>query len=223
VVLQVKKILIILALIALIFAMIKRKDMTWRQSFLKAVYPVVMKADEIFGKKSATLTNSKSSQPLVAFYSLAATGIDGQRISFEQFKGKKVLLVNTASDCGYTAQLTELENLHKKYGSSLVVLGFPANDFKHQEQAANEEIAAFCKRNFGVTFQLMKKGQVIKGDQQQPVYQWLTDPQKNGWNEQAPEWNFCKYLVDKKGVLTNYFGTAVSPSSKKIKARIGSL
>jgi glutathione peroxidase len=199
---EVKRLIISIGVIVLIvLVLIKRRDMTWRQSILKAVYPALMKADNLLGKKSLIRKNDKSIVAPVSFYSLSATAIDGQPISFSQFKGKKVLLVNTASDCGYTAQLEELEKLSQLYKGKLVILGFPANDFKQQEKKSNEEIAAFCKENFGVTFQLMQKDQVIKGDGQQPVYQWLTDKNKNGWNTIAPAWNICKYLVNEQGAL----------------------
>ena len=102
----------------------------------------------------------------------------------------------------------------------LVIIGFPANDFKEQEKGTDEEIAKFCKVNYGVSFPLMKKSIVIKSSQQNPVYQWLTDSTKNGWNDQSPSWNFTKYIVNEGGVLTNYFGPSVSPLSKDVTKAI---
>jgi glutathione peroxidase len=140
----------------------------------------------------------------------------GTTFSFEQLKGKKVLLVNTASDCGYTGQYEELQQLHQRFQNKLVILGFPANDFKEQEKGSDAEIAEFCKINYGVTFPLMKKSTVVKGAAQNPVFRWLSDASQNGWNNQAPKWNFSKYLVDENGVLTNYFDPGVSPLSKEV-------
>ena len=134
----------------------------------------------------------------------------------QHLKGKKVMLVNTASDCGYTDQYDDLQKLYEEYKDKLVVIGFPANDFKEQEKGTDEEIAQFCKLNFGVTFPLMKKSSVIKGPQQNEVFKWLTDSAKNGWNNKPPSWNFSKYIVNEEGVLTNYFGSSISPMSKDV-------
>ena len=101
------------------------------------------------------------------------------------------------------------------------MIGFPANDFKQQEKRTDEEIARFCKLNFGVTFPLMKKTVVIKTAEQNEVFQWLTDSTKNGWNNKAPSWNFTKYIVNEEGVLTNYFGASVSPAGKDVIKAIG--
>jgi glutathione peroxidase len=102
-----------------------------------------------------------------------------------------------------------------------MVLGFPSNDFKQQEKGTDAEIAEFCRQNFGVTFPLMQKSVVIKSENQNPVFQWLTDSSKNGWNDKQPSWNFSKYLVDENGALINFFGPSVSPlSSNLLKAVI---
>lgn len=186
--------------------------MTIKQRMLKAVYPLIMK---VSGGKAARLQH-EAVEPPVSFYSLNATGIDGTPIDFAAFKGKKVLLVNTASNCGYTGQYAELEQLHQQYGNRLVVLGFPANDFKEQEKGDNASIAKFCQRNYGVTFPLAEKVQVVKGAGQHPVYQWLTDPGKNGWNSKAPSWNFSKYLVNEQGALIGYFDPGVSPLDQQL-------
>jgi glutathione peroxidase len=113
-----------------------------------------------------------------------------------------------------------LEELYKKFTGKLVVLGFPANDFKQQETGSDKDIASFCKMNYGVSFPLMKKSQVIKGPDQNAVFNWLSDAGKNGWNNQAPLWNFSKYLVDEQGVLTHYFDPSVSPLSVEMLAAI---
>lgn len=190
--------------------------MTVRQSVLKNFYPLLMKVGGWFGAKTAIEKNRENVKPNKSFYELNAAANNNTDVQFAQFKGNKVLLVNIASDCGYTNQLSELQKLHEQYKNMLVIIGFPANDFKEQEKGTDSEIESFCKVNYGVEFMLMKKSTVIKGEQQNEVYQWLTDRQKNGWNDKAPEWNFSKYLVDEDGTLTHYFGPAVSPLSKTI-------
>lgn len=187
-------------------------DMTIRQKVLKAVYPAFM---WLQGNKAAKY-KQENVQPKVSFYSLAANANNGKMFSFEQLRGKKVLLVNTASDCGYTGQYDELQQLHERFKDKLVIIGFPANDFKEQEKGTDEEIAQFCKINFGVTFPLMKKSSVVKGAEQNPVFRWLTDASQNGWNNQQPKWNFSKYLVNEKGELTNYFDPGVSPMCEEL-------
>jgi glutathione peroxidase len=188
--------------------------MTIRQRVLKIIYPLVMWWMRRRGKNISVLSEKIS--PPVSFYSLEAEMNNGQKVDFEKFRGKKVLLVNTASDCGYTNQYDDLQKLFLDYKDDLVVLGFPSNDYKEQEKGSDAEIAEFCRVNFGITFPLMKKSVVKRSEQQNVVYQWLTDPQKNGWNKKAPSWNFSKYLVNEKGELTNYFGPTVLPFNKEI-------
>ena len=190
--------------------------MTLRQSVLKIFYPVLM----AFNKSKSSLQNELSVKAPVSFYSLNALDNKGNNISFEQFRGKKILLVNTASDCGYTGQYDELEKLYTRFKGRLVILGFPANDFKEQEKGDDKEIAQFCKLNYNITFPLMKKSTVVKGSQQNEIYQWLSVKNKNGWNNQQPVWNFSKYLVDENGVLQYYFAPAVSPLSDEITKAI---
>lgn len=205
--------LILMAVLVVAGLLIKKPDMTWKQSFLKAAYPLIMFVGKLTGQsKKSMLINDKAVKPNTSFYDLSAIKNNGDTLHFNTLKGKKVLLVNTASDCGYTGQYDALEKLHQQYGESLVVIGFPANDFKEQEKKSDEDIAAFCKLNFGVTFQLMKKGQVIKGANQQPVYQWLTDAAKNGWCSKQPDWNFSKYLINENGVLDGYYSQWVEPN-----------
>ncbi|MDR1864295.1 MAG: glutathione peroxidase [Bacteroidales bacterium] len=150
-----------------------------------------------------------------SFYKLSFTALDGKKVNFSGFKGKKVLIVNTASKCGHTPQYAELQTLSEQYKDKLVVIGFPSNDFGKQEPGSNEEIAAFCRQNYGVTFLLMEKSSV-KGDEKNAVYQWLTDSAKNGWNTEEPTWNFCKYLVDARGNLLKFYPSKVKPLSEDI-------
>jgi glutathione peroxidase len=192
------------------------KDMTARQMVLKAVYPVLMGWNKLTGKKTVALEHDPSKHSSKSFYDLSATLNNGQVLSFSSLKGKKVLLVNTASDCGYTNQYEALQQLYETEKSNLVIIGFPANDFKEQEKGNDEEIAQFCKINFGVSFPLAKKSTVIKGADQNAVFNWLTDKNKNGWNDKAPSWNFSKYLVNEEGELTNYFDPAISPMSEEV-------
>ncbi|RPG99706.1 MAG: glutathione peroxidase [Candidatus Pelagibacter sp. TMED118] len=163
-------------------------------------------------KSDETIKKSKS---IASFYDLKATTIDGEEISFNQFKGKKVLIVNTASSCGYTYQYEGLQKLHDIYGKEVEVLGFPANDFLFQERGSDSDIADFCEKNYGVTFQMFSKI-TTRGKGQSPVYSWLTNKDLNGWNDKKPTWNFCKYLIDENGNLVEFFDKSVKPMSKKI-------
>jgi glutathione peroxidase len=214
-----RKLLIIFAVILVALFLIKRKNMTWRQSLLKITYPLIMLKAKLFPNEKSIRVNEKNIQPLNSFYDLKAVANNGSPIDLNQFKGKKILLVNTASNCGYTGQYNDLEELHKEY-TNLVVLGFPANDFKEQEKENDAAIAEFCKVNFGATFQLMQKSKVIKGAGQNIVFDWLTHQEKNGWCNQQPVWNFSKYLVNEQGVLTHFFATTVSPLSDDVKKAI---
>lgn len=171
----------------------------------------------LFGCKPTERPQDAASKS--SFYELEAAGLMGDTIRFEQFRGKKVLLVNTASKCGLTPQYAELEELHVKYGHKLQIIGFPANNFMNQEPGSAEEIAEFCQKNYGVSF-LMGEKVSVKGDDMHPVYKWLTDKTLNGWNSQAPTWNFHKYLVDEKGELISVFSPNVKPLDSKIVSLI---
>jgi glutathione peroxidase len=188
--------------------------MTGKQIVLKMMYPLIMKFSG-GSSRGRLLRNSKYKEPKVSFYELIAIANDNSEISFNDFKGKKVILVNTASNCGFTGQYSELQRLHQKY-PDIIIVGFPSNDFKEQEKGSDTEIAEFCQTNFGVTFPLAKKSRVIRGENQNPIFNWLSDPEKNGWNKYHPDWNFSKYLINEQGVLTNYFGPAISPLSSEV-------
>ncbi|MEO9211349.1 MAG: glutathione peroxidase, partial [Ginsengibacter sp.] len=133
-------------------------------------------------------------------YHFKVTSLDGGTIDFSQYKGKKILIVNTASKCGYTPQYEELETLYKTYGNKLVIVGFPANNFGGQEPGSNEEIKTFCTKNYGVTFPMAAKVSV-KGDDIAPIYKWLTSKSENGVLDADIKWNFTKFLLDENGVL----------------------
>jgi glutathione peroxidase len=202
-------------------ANINSKNMTGRQKFLKAVYPVFMGMNKLLGRRIKIKKNPNGLLPPVSFYSLNTIANDGRVIHFEEFRGKKVLLVNTASDCGYTSQYAELEKLYKQYRDKLVVIGFPANDFNEQEKGSDSGIAKFCRENYGVSFPLASKSRVIPGAGQNSVFEWLATKNQNGWNDQQPVWNFSKYLVNEEGTLIDYFDPSVSPLDTVITAVIG--
>ena len=147
---------------------------------------------------------------LKSFYDFQAQDIEGNIISMNDFKGKKVLVVNVASRCGYTPQYEGLQKLYEAYGDSLVVLGFPSNDFMWQEPGSNTEIKTFCKTNYGVTFPMFSKIHV-KDRKQHPIYDWLSDSKLNGWNDDSPSWNFNKYLLDENGAIIELYGADVKP------------
>lgn len=190
--------------------------MTTRQNFLRLIYPFWMFFNKLAGKKSKVYKNVGNIQPHQSFYDLSVTLNNGDELPFDSLKGQKILIVNTASDCGYTNQYDDLQKLYDQLHGRLMIIGFPANDFREQEKGDDKEIAEFCKINFGVTFPLARKGSVIKGNKQQQVFQWLTDKTKNGWNNKQPSWNFTKYLINEQGTLVNYFDPAVAPISEEI-------
>ena len=192
------------------------KNMTYRQKVLKAIYPALMWYNKVTGKGSKVMSNDRTVSPPNSIYDLSVQLNNGNTLRFDSLKGKKILIVNTASNCGYTNQYEDLEKLYEKFKDKLTVIGFPANDFKEQEKGTDQEIAEFCKLNYGISFPLVKKSVVVKNEQQNDVFKWLTDKNKNGWNKKAPSWNFSKYLVDENGKLLNYFDPAVSPLSDEV-------
>lgn len=147
-------------------------------------------------------------------YDFKMKSLDGKEIDFSVYKGKKLLIVNTASKCGYTPQYEDLQKLHEQYGDKVVVLGFPANNFLWQEPGSNTEIAEFCQKNYGVTFQMFEKISV-KGSDKHPLYRWLES--KTG---EVPSWNFCKYLVSEDGSQVFFFKQTVKPFDKPLFSKI---
>ena len=145
--------------------------------------------------------------------------INGLPLDWSKFKGKKLLIVNTASECGYTPQYAELQKLYELHGDKMEIIGVPANNFGGQEPGKNNEIQSFCERNYGVKFTLTEKVEVV-GDEQHPLYQCFTSPASNGWNESAPNWNFCKYLLNEKGELIHFFNSSVSPLDASIVEKL---
>jgi glutathione peroxidase len=151
-------------------------------------------------------------------YDFTLKSIDGKDVKLSKYKGKKILIVNTASKCGYTPQYKELEELSKKYAGKVVVLGFPSDSF-NQELASNEEVASFCEKNYGVTFPLFQTV-AVKGDNATPLYKFLSDKDKNGAVSEAPSWNFCKYLINEKGQVVKFYPSKVKPLSEELVADI---
>ena len=149
-------------------------------------------------------------------YDFKAKTIDGKEFSFADLKGKKILIVNTASKCGFTPQYEDLEKLYNLYkDKNFVIIGFPANNFGHQEPGTNTEIKEFCTKNYGVTFQMMEKISV-KGDDMDPIYQWLTQMAKNGKMDSSVKWNFQKYMIDEIGNLVDVVYSTDKPDCDKI-------
>jgi len=155
-------------------------------------------------------------QPTSSIHQFKVTTIDGQIFDFASLKGKKILIVNTASKCGFTPQFKDLEELYVKYkDKNFVVIGFPCNQFGGQDPGSNTEIKEFCTKNYGVSFPMMEKIDV-KGDSICEVYSWLTSKTKNGVMNSSVKWNFQKYMIDENGFLIDYVSSYKKPNVKKI-------
>jgi glutathione peroxidase len=168
--------------------------------------------------KPTAMSPSEAAPKPATVYDFTVKSIDGKDVKLSKYKGKKILIVNTASKCGYTPQYKELEELSKKYAGKVVVLGFPSDSF-NQELASNEEVASFCEKNYGVTFPLFQTV-AVKGDNATPLYKFLADKDKNGTVSDAPSWNFCKYLVNEKGQVVKFYPSKVKPLSEELVADI---
>jgi len=153
--------------------------------------------------------------PVKNIYDFKVPGLDGKTIDFKKYKGKKIMIVNTASKCGNTPQYSDLEKLYEQYKNKLVIIGFPANNFGKQEPGSNEEIGEFCKKNYGVTFPLTTRVDV-KGDNTTPVYKYLCNKSENGVLDATISWNFNKFIIDENGNLIAHFDSKVTPDSPEI-------
>ena len=149
-------------------------------------------------------------------YDYSVRLIDGELKQFKSLEGKKILIVNVASKCGYTPQYDGLQKLYEKYNKQIEIIGFPSNDFLWQEPAKNKDIQTFCKTNYGVTFPLVEKTVVKKNKNQHPLFSWLTHKKLNGWNDSSPGWNFYKYLINEKGELVNVLSSKIKPFDEQI-------
>ncbi len=150
-----------------------------------------------------------------SLYNIEINSISGEKINLADYKGKKILFVNVASECGFTPQYEGLQELYELYKDKLMVIGVPSNQFGRQEPGTATEIQSFCKINFGVTFLITEKVDV-KGDKQHPLYAWLTQKEQNGVKNSSVKWNFQKYLVDENGKLIDYYFSLTKPMSRKI-------
>ena len=155
-----------------------------------------------------------NAQELSSIYDLTYNSITGEKVSLEEYKGKFILFVNVASECGFTSQYKDLEKLAETYKDKLVVLGFPCDQFGGQEPGNSEQILSFCKERYGVTFPLSEKIKV-KGDNQHEIYDWLTNKKRNGISSTIVKWNFQKYLVSPNGHFLNYYYSVTKPLSEK--------
>jgi glutathione peroxidase len=189
--------------------------MSPRQKILKAGYDLIMFFKKIQGRRRGKFLNKETKNPIISFFDLKAIAMNGKEVSMKEYAGKKIMVVNVASNCGFTGQYDELEKIYLENKEKLVILGFPANDFHEQESGSDSDIEQFCRINYGVTFPLFKKQSVVKPGQQE-IFDWLSHKEKNGWNDQQPTWNFCKYIVDENGILTGFYESAISPLSEEI-------
>ena len=162
-----------------------------------------------------SIESKENMKPEKSIYDYKARLINGKEISLKDFKGKKLLFVNVASKCGYTPQYKGLQKLHEDFSEKVAILAFPANNFGAQEPGSNKEIEDFCSLNYGATFSMFAKISV-KGKGKHPIYDWLTDSRLNGWNDQEPTWNFCKYLVNEEGQLLKFYKSGVKPLSDQL-------
>ena len=165
---------------------------------------------------SNSISDTNLSSYSKSIYDYSAKSIDGQTIDFSAYKGKKIMIVNVASKCGYTYQYTQLQELHSRYGDNVAILAFPSNDFLWQEPGTNDQIKTFCSSNYGVTFQMFEKI-AVKGTDRHSIYSWLSSKKLNGYKDCVPSWNFNKYIIDENGELIADFGAKVSPLSDEIK------
>jgi len=163
----------------------------------------------LFMAASNAIPESKS------VHDFSVNSIDGKSIKLSTYAGIKLLIVNTASQCGYTPQYADLQKLVDLYKNKLVVLGFPSNDFGAQEPGSNSEIKGFCQKNYGVTFPMFEKT-VVKGEKASDLFKFLSNKDLNGTVNDAPKWNFCKYLIDENGKVLKFFPSSVNPTDKEI-------
>ena len=176
---------------------------------------ILVTAISLFFATFLVTPNSKIMNSKPSIYDISLISLTGEKIDLAKFKGKKILIVNTASECGFTKQFADLQKLHEKYQDKLVIIGVPCNQFGGQEPGNAQEIQSFCQVNYGVTF-LMTEKVDVKGENQHILYQWLTKKELNGVKSSSVKWNFQKYLIDEQGNLVDYYFSITSPMSSKI-------
>ena len=170
-------------------------------------------------KKEKSNETTIAIKPTASIYDININDLNGNAINLNNFKGKKILFVNVASECGYTPQYKDLQQLHETYKEKLVIIGVPCNQFGEQEAGNATEIQQFCSQNYGVDFLLTEKVDV-KGVNQHPLYYWLTSKELNGFGDSTVKWNFQKYLIDENGSIINFFNSAIKPLSTEIIDKI---
>tara|TARA_B100000519_G_C14059777_1_gene351507 strand:+ start:36 stop:638 length:603 start_codon:yes stop_codon:yes gene_type:complete len=180
---------------------------TFASTIISGVFSMAFSKNVI---ESKGVVNSASS-----FYDLAINDINGKKINLAKFKGKKVMIVNVASRCGYTSQYEDLQALYEKNKDKLEIIAVPCNDYGSQESGSNSEIKNFCETRYGVSFTMGSK-QKIKSSPISDLYQWLSDPKQNGWNSSLPSWNFCKYVINEDGQLTHFLRSGVNPTGNEM-------
>jgi glutathione peroxidase len=174
----------------------------------------------IISKKQTILLSTNVNNYKGSFYDFTVNDLSGKPTSLKDFQGKTVILINVASKCGFTPQYADWQKFHEEHGDKVAVLGFPANDFMSQEPGSSEEIAEFCQKNYGVTFKMFEKV-TVTGKDKAPLYDWLSKKELNGWNNQEPTWNFCKYLINKEGKLTHFFESKITPNTPEFLQAVG--
>ena len=163
-------------------------------------------------------TMTGQTDQVATFYDFRVEALDGSEFDFSSLNGKRILIVNTASKCGFTPQYDDLQKLFEEYKDrNFIIIGFPSNNFMSQEPGSNEEIAEFCRVNYGVTFPMMSKSSV-KGKDQNEVYAWLTQKEKNGVSDAKVKWNFNKFLIDENGHWVAWYPSSVKPDDERIRA-----
>ena len=192
-----------------------------KNNMIKLIIATIMFMSCAQAQNNSTTANMSTNEIATAasIHSFSVKALDGSNINFADYKGKKILVVNTASECGYTPQYKELEALYEKYKTKLVIVGFPANNFGGQEPGSNTEIKTFCEKNYGVTFPMAEKISV-KGNDMAPIYKWLTSKSENGVLDAEIKWNFNKFLLDENGHIIAKFDSGTTPMSEEIVGKL---
>lgn len=186
------------------------------KTYLLAIAGILMLSCQNQAQTKLQSSTTQQTTMKQSIHSFKVTDLDGKEFDFASLKGKKIMIVNTASKCGLTPQYKDLQALYEQYkDKGLVIVGFPANDFMSQEPGTNQEIGAFCQKNYGVTFPMMSKISV-KGSGMHPIYQFLTQKAKNGVQDSEVDWNFQKYLLNEKGELEKVISPRTNPKDKEI-------
>ena len=191
------------------------KNQVFKGTFLVLFISILFSGIGVIMLSKSSVNASSKLPSKKSFYDIDLNDINGNPIDLKSFEGKKIMLVNVASRCGYTSQYSDLQDLYFTQSDKIEIIGIPCNDFGRQEPGTPEEIKNFCSTNYGVTFTIAEKSK-IKSNPTSEVYEWLSSPELNGWNSTLPSWNFCKYIIDEKGNLIKFFKSGVKPNSYDI-------